>query len=160
MYPQSKRDEYFAKQNQLADALLHKDALLKAKEAIEKDLAAIPSRTREASEHMRRSQLVASLKDIEQGADVGYYIGPLALVPRVGKLGIYETEILIVRLERECADLHEHVSRWPTPDTRHAFRYKGRPDKVSFDGRYLVPGEVVEMNETRATALADMFEPA
>lgn len=160
MYPQSKRDEYFAKQSRLADALLHKDALLKAKEAIEKDIAAIPFRTREASEHARRNQLVAALHDIQQGLDLDFYIGPLALVPRVGRLGVHDTEILIVRLERECADLYEHVTRWPTADTTHPYRYKGKPHKAQMGGKYLEPGDVVALNETSATAMADMFEPA
>lgn len=159
MYPQSKRDEYLAKQKQLAEALTNKDALVAAKEVIERELAAIPLRSRDASVDMRRADLRVSLLQVQDGVRPEDGIGHPALAPLVGKPGTAQTELLIVRLERECAELHEHITRWPTPETRHPYRYKGKPYKAVVDGQELMPGDVVALSEIRAAANADLFDP-
>jgi len=80
------------------------------------------------------------------------------LVPFVGKPGVVELERTIVALEREREALSRTLERWPTEDTKHPYRYTGREDKASFDGRLLQPGDVVELLFRQARAWADRFE--
>lgn len=50
------------------------------------------------------------------------------------------------------------IARWP-PDKTHAFRHTGQPFKHrTRNGQELQPGDVVELNEGQAAALADRFE--
>lgn len=160
MYPQSKAEQLIERDRQLAEAVKWKLTLLAVEAEMTAKHDAIPARSRWAADHKRRADFKDAIAQIHNGLCAEDGVIDPVMSALVGKPGLLQIDILIARLERECAELREHVTRWPTPDTTRPYRYKGRPDKARVDGRYLVPGEVVEINETRATAMADLFEPA
>lgn len=76
---------------------------------------------------------------------------------RTGKPGLNTLNYLVVRLEDKLKKLQEREAQWPTPETRHPYRYVGKKYKHRQDGIYLEPGAVVELSETQASAWRDRF---
>jgi hypothetical protein len=81
------------------------------------------------------------------------------LAPFVDKPGIDQIRRIIAGLEAERDALRAHLERWPNSSTRHPYRYTGPVFKTMWEGRYLQPGDVVELNATQAAAFADRFAP-
>lgn len=107
-----------------------------------------------------REKLEHSLSQVENGAtwEAGICFPELELL--AGKPGLRWLRVQAGRLEREIAALRAFEAKWPTPETTRKFRYVGKPDKYldKDSGRYLDPGDVVELRKGRATNLRDMFE--
>ena len=76
---------------------------------------------------------------------------------RTGKPGLNTLNYLVVRLEDKLKKVEEREAFWPTPETRHPYRYVGKKYKHRQDERYLEPGEVVLLSETQASAWRDRF---
>jgi len=81
------------------------------------------------------------------------------LLPRVRKPGLARLDVRIRQAEAEITRLRDYLARWPSDATTHAFRYTGRHGRHEHNWRYLEPGDVVELNESRASAWADRSEP-
>ena len=96
------------------------------------------------------------LLDVGIAREMGIAFDELA--PFVGKPGIEELARKLARLEHEQAELRAVLDRWPTEDTRHPYRYTGRPYQSRVDGRELEPGDEVELTYTQALAWGDRFE--
>jgi hypothetical protein len=89
-----------------------------------------------------------SLRAIESGHGSQIAVPGLARIQR-------ELDALSAADARE----RERQERWPTPDTRHPYRYTGPRFKTLWDGdRHLEPGDVVQLTEAQAAAFADRFE--
>ena len=119
----------------------------------------------ERSERMARAQAVEreceklehSLAQLENGANwnAGICFPELELL--AGKPGLRKLRIEKGRLEREVAELRDLEAKWA--NGARQFRYRGRSGRYRHDdGRYLEPGDVVELTRNRAYNLRDMFE--
>ncbi len=91
---------------------------------------------------------------LARGITVNDGVNNPRLKDRIGRPGFSELQRLVMKLRdlRERAVAREKA-RWP-----RAFRYTGKPGKSQMEGRYLETGEVVDLNEAQAAALADRFE--
>lgn len=77
---------------------------------------------------------------------------------RLAAPGLASLGRLLARLEKQQADeaaqQADDAMPWPRP-----FRYVGRPNRVWRDGRYLRPGDVVELTKAQAQNWSDLYEP-
>jgi hypothetical protein len=102
-------------------------------------------------------RLEHSLFQLENGADWNAGICHPELELLAGKPGLRKLRIEKGRLEREVKELQAVEAQW-AKGTRK-FRYTGKPSRYRHDdGRYLEPGDEVELGRTRAMALRDFFE--
>lgn len=157
----TKTEELRAKEEQLVALKQWRTVLSKIVGELQRMRDLLPRR-RDRFQHIEYDRLTSALRYCEIGLEKqnGVAFVPFDLMaPMVGKPGFEETDDRIEALEAECTELRKWVKRWPTPDTTHEYRYTGRPDKTSIDGRYVEPGDIVPLTETRALALADRFEP-
>lgn len=142
-----------------------KPLLLKIKAEIQKEIDLLPRR-RNLIDHAKWVQLTAALQVVDNGFtyDVSAKFPNEAILPVMEPMlrrpGLIETDERIARLEADCKEWRAHEKRWPTAQTRHSYRYTGRPYKATFDGKELVPGDIVQLSEGQAIAWADRFEPA
>lgn len=105
-----------------------------------------------------RDDIAHSVKSLHYGVSWEKGICFPELEPLAGKPGLYELRRMKTQLEREVADLQADAAMWPTSETKRKFRYVGRRDKCRLEGRYLEPGEEVELTKRRAMNLRDVVE--
>lgn len=137
----------------------------KVKAEIQKEIDLLPRR-RNLIEHAKWVQLNEALAIVDNGFT--YTVTPKfpdqpvfpGTEPMLRRPGLIETELRIAQLEADCKEWRAWEKRWPSADTKHDYRYTGRPYKATVDGKELVPGDVVKLTENSAVAWADRFEAA
>jgi hypothetical protein len=146
------------KETKLADAKQWRSTLVSVQTELQRLLDLLPRR-RNFAEHQRFQELTEALKLIDIGLTRNERVLLDVMQPLVSRPGLLRTDATIEELGAECKALRKHVKRWPTPDTQNKFKYTGKPNKCYREGKYLEPGDVIVLNESAATALADMFAP-
>ena len=151
-------------QTQLAAEMRHRDLLETLVKHVEAKGAHLPKTKAERlaraahrlADERLRADIEHSLSQLENGVTWAAGVCFPELEPLVGKPGLRVTRVKVARLEREAAELQTLEAQW-AKGTRK-FRYVGKPDKFRHDGRFLEPGDEVELGRARAMALRDMFE--
>jgi hypothetical protein len=118
------------------------------------------------AERSRMQHLRETLQQIDRGVYPTEGTDPVldALVrhPDVVSLrlqapGLQSVARLLERLERqkaeEAAQATDDALGWPRP-----FRYIGKPNRAWRDGRYLRPGDVVDLTKSQAQNWSDIYE--
>lgn len=153
------------KQTQLAGLLAQIDLRERLAKGYQAKLDALPKTRAERRERhatrledeREREKLEHSLFQLENGANWNAGICHPELELLAGKPGLRQLRVQAGRLEREIKELKTVEAQW-AKGTRK-FRYTGKPDKYRHDdGRYLEPGDEVELTKAGAMALRDMFE--
>lgn len=112
-----------------------------------------------AFEHYRADTLRDALRQLEEGVRANDAVAFDELRPLMGQPGTPQLQRMLEDAQRERPECMRVIERWPTADTTHAYRYVGLPFKARWeDGRYLEPGDVVQLTEGRAAAWGDRFE--
>jgi hypothetical protein len=156
----NKVDELKAKTEELVKLKQWRPALITIQQELQKMLDLLPRR-RDRFQHMKFDTLTAALKDVQNGFAYDMFTNePSAGIPfefmtcMNKRPGLQETDARIEILTAECKELRADLKRWPTPDTKHQYRYTGRDYKHAD----LVKGDVVLLSEGQALAFADRFE--
>lgn len=155
-----KQQELLDKQTSLAALKQWRTTLVSIQSELQRMLDMLPRR-RDRFQHNQADELTRALRYVEIGLakQNGVAFEPFPIMkPMVGKPGLEETNLRIEILEDECADLRDYVKLWPNASATNQFRYIGRPEKTTIEGRWLEPGDVVTLNETQAHAMRDRFE--
>lgn len=159
-----KAEELKAKTDELVKLKLWKPALIKIQQQLQKMRDLLPRR-RDRFQHMEFDTLTSALKMVENGFEYDMFTNkpnhgiPFDFMACMNKRpGLIETDERIAQLEDECKELRAYCKRWPTADTKHEYRYTGKPDRHTQDGKCLERGDVVLLSESAALALADRFE--
>ena len=152
----SEADQLIERDRELAELIKWEQTLLAVKQELAKERDALPKQRR-PWEHSQFDLLSRAIGLVEIGVTPDDVPHPV-LSALVREPGLRDTRIFIARLTRECEELREHVARWPTPETTHPYRYVGRPNG-RFNGQELMPGDVLELTQTRAKNLVNIFEP-
>lgn len=156
-------DQLRAATEELVKLKQWRPVLLKIQAELQKRLDLLPRR-RDRFQHMEFDTLTRALKNVEHGLTYDTFSNT-PIIPfdfmnvMVKRPGLIETDLRIAQLEADCKQWRAHERRWPTPDTTRDYRYIGKPDRHTVDGRFLDKGEVVPLTETQAVAFADRFEP-
>jgi hypothetical protein len=72
--------------------------------------------------------------------------------------GLRRTAETIARLEDERKGLTAYLEQWRDGTITRPHRYTGKRYKHSMGGRFVEPGEVVELNDSQAHAWRDRFD--
>ena len=96
---------------------------------------------------------------LERGVSAHDGVSTEALTAFVRQPGLRATRTRLADIDAELATLREFLSRWPTDDTVHPYRYVGpRHAQFGADGRYVQVGEVLMLDAEHAAAWAERFE--
>jgi hypothetical protein len=160
----TKAEELKAKTDELVKLKQWRPVLVKIQAELQKMLDLLPRR-KDRFQHMESDRLNSALKSVAQGFSYDMFTNepsegiPFPFMNVMNKRpGLEETDVKIAILEEECKELRAYCKRWPTPDTKHQYKYVGKPDRHTQDGKLLERGDVVLLSETSALALADRFE--
>lgn len=155
-----KQQELLDKQTKVAALKQWRTTLVSIQSELQRMLDMLPRR-RDRFQHNQADELTRALKYVEIGLakQNGVAFEPFPIMrPMIDKPGLEETNLRIEILEEECADLRDHIKLWPSVSATNKFRYVGKPDKHTVDGRFVEPGEIVELSESAAQAFRDRFE--
>ena len=149
----------------LAELRKWRPVLLKIKAELEEMRDLVPVRRSTFQQHQLNT-ITKALSYVDNGFSYDLFTNspnegiPFDFMQCMNKRpGLIETDERIAIEEANCEKLRAYEKRWPTPDTKHHYRYTGKPYRHTIDGVPLEKGAVVLLAEGQALAFADRFEP-